>query len=608
MLTASAVPRMFQLASPAPQVQISWANYDNTPTVYITSDASLNVITVTVQNGLPGSLAFAAGTPAEYGDTPSGSAIYVAFSGLLSSTEIASIVVTAPETTPGWTSATYDVPASLGQYLCIVPDNDFTLASGDSVQFTFSGFTCAGPIASGYVQFLLSGVSGYSGSSPVQVNIQIANPPQPQNQVLNLLVGFANTDTVVTGTTANELVLTLSNPGTKSLVQSAWTDTPTLQLNFIYDPSAASALTTSQDGANITVNLGETNGGDWMPVASYTSVPSPYWVMQPAADNTAVLGPGSAPDSTVSFTIDGIVTALPPGVTLATLSYWNFPGYNDGQFVLPVVKVDPVVITSFESTIPTFPLTVQNPTGSVTGTLSFTVENAGFVLITNTTYAKQATGSPFLDTCAVSVDTSTTFTLIATNFNTAQQASQSLQVQLTPDPYHAIPAGAIVMWSGSVDGIPAGWAVCNGQTVGTFTTPNLVNQFILGADPNAPGDGTGEAVGSSGPPDSHTHQFTVDTQVTTDGQDGGHWHGMLLGGRTLSYTTGDESVNVVTGVLDMDSNSYVYSGYSNTYEATSQGLHSHTFMVTQAATDTTEQSSSTMRPAWYALFYIMKCY
>lgn len=604
MPTASAVPRMFQLAAPAPQVQISWANYDNTPTVYITSDPSLNVITVTVQNGLPGSLAFAAGAPAEYGQPLAGSAIYVAFSGLLSAEEIASIVVTAP----GWTPATYDQPPSLGQYLCIAPDDDLTLASGDAFQFTLSGFTCADPIASGYVQFMLTQVSGYSGPDPVQVNIQVANPPQPQNQILNLLVGFANTDTVVTGATANELVLTLSNPGTKPLVQGAWTATPTLQLNFVYDPAAASALTTAENGAQIVVDVGETNGGDWRPVAAYPDAPSPYWVMQPAADNPAVLGPGSAPSATVSFDISGIVTALPPGITLATLSYWNFPGYNDGQFVLPVVKVDPVVITSFESTIATLPATVPDPTQPATGTLSFTVENAGFVLITNTPYAKQATGSPFSDSCDVSVDTSTTFTLIATNFNTAQQASQSLQVQLTPDPYHAIPTGAIVMWAGSVDSIPTGWALCDGRTVGTFVTPDLVNQFILGADPNAPGDGAGEAVGSSGPPDSHTHQFTVDTPVTTDG-DGGHWHGMTLAGQSLTYTTGDESVNVVTGVFSQAGQTTpTYQGYANTLESTTQGLHTHTFTVTQAATDTTEQSSSTMRPAWYALFYIMKCY
>ena len=35
----------------------------------------------------------------------------------------------------------------------------------------------------------------------------------------------------------------------------------------------------------------------------------------------------------------------------------------------------------------------------------------------------------------------------------------------------------ILMWSGSTDTIPAGWALCNGQD----GTPDLTDRFILGA-------------------------------------------------------------------------------------------------------------------------------
>jgi microcystin-dependent protein len=44
-----------------------------------------------------------------------------------------------------------------------------------------------------------------------------------------------------------------------------------------------------------------------------------------------------------------------------------------------------------------------------------------------------------------------------------------------------IPVGGIIMWSGATNNIPSGWALCNGQTVNSQTTPNLQDRFIVGA-------------------------------------------------------------------------------------------------------------------------------
>ena len=53
-----------------------------------------------------------------------------------------------------------------------------------------------------------------------------------------------------------------------------------------------------------------------------------------------------------------------------------------------------------------------------------------------------------------------------------------------------IPSGVIVMWSGSIANIPAGWALCDG----TNGTPNLRDRFIVGAgNTYNPGDTGGEA-------------------------------------------------------------------------------------------------------------------
>ena len=54
------------------------------------------------------------------------------------------------------------------------------------------------------------------------------------------------------------------------------------------------------------------------------------------------------------------------------------------------------------------------------------------------------------------------------------------------------PVGLIVMWSGSVGTIPAGWALCNGSN----GTPDLRDKFILGAGGATP-PGT---AGGGGPP------------------------------------------------------------------------------------------------------------
>ena len=55
----------------------------------------------------------------------------------------------------------------------------------------------------------------------------------------------------------------------------------------------------------------------------------------------------------------------------------------------------------------------------------------------------------------------------------------------------SLPIGFIGMWYGSVASIPSGWALCNGQTVNGYTTPNLQDRFIVGA-------GSGYGVGATG--------------------------------------------------------------------------------------------------------------
>lgn len=108
---------------------------------------------------------------------------------------------------------------------------------------------------------------------------------------------------------------------------------------------------------------------------------------------------------------------------------------------------------------------------------------------------------------------------------------------------YAVPAGGIIMWSGSVASIPSGWFLCNGAN----GTPNLQDRFIVGA-------GSGYGVGASGgSPDATLprHNHTV--------RDPGHFHGPAglmdlnggggnLGGGTQIFGTTTTNV-AITGIF-----------------------------------------------------------
>jgi len=133
--------------------------------------------------------------------------------------------------------------------------------------------------------------------------------------------------------------------------------------------------------------------------------------------------------------------------------------------------------------------------------------------------------------------------------------------------------GMIIIWSGSIGSIPAGWVLCNGSN----GTPDLRDRFVIAA-------GSTYAVGATGGTAdaivvSHTHTAT---SVVTDP---GHNH-------TVSGT-------VSTG------------GNINTGAGTNGGLattNTNTTGITVATTNQSTGSSGTNAnlPPYYALAYIMK--
>jgi hypothetical protein len=137
----------------------------------------------------------------------------------------------------------------------------------------------------------------------------------------------------------------------------------------------------------------------------------------------------------------------------------------------------------------------------------------------------------------------------------------------------SLPAGCILLWSGSIGSIPAGFALCNG----TNGTPDLRNRFVVGAGSTYAVDATGGSADAIVV--SHTHTAT---SVVTDP---GHLHsaGSALGAAgaggsaILAGSGGYDTQTAVTGI---------------------------TVATTNASTGTSGTNANL--PPYYALCYIMK--
>ena len=116
---------------------------------------------------------------------------------------------------------------------------------------------------------------------------------------------------------------------------------------------------------------------------------------------------------------------------------------------------------------------------------------------------------------------------------------------------YTLPAGGIIMWSGSIASIPVGWLLCNGAS----GTPDLQDRFVVGA-------GSTYAVNTVGGAASNTliidnlpaHDHTG--SGTTGAQDTNHTHTGTTGNNSaghshdLNITSGGQSANHNHGVSD----------------------------------------------------------
>ncbi len=128
-----------------------------------------------------------------------------------------------------------------------------------------------------------------------------------------------------------------------------------------------------------------------------------------------------------------------------------------------------------------------------------------------------------------------------------------------------IPTGVIVMWSGAITNIPAGWVICDG----TNGTPNLTDRFVIHADADSGGTRNVDATGGS-----HTS-----------------------GAHTLS-----------TSEMPSHTHTYTYRNAEQIHTSTGTGMQSWTGTSTGTSGSTGSGGSHTHTaiPQFHALAYIMK--
>jgi len=154
---------------------------------------------------------------------------------------------------------------------------------------------------------------------------------------------------------------------------------------------------------------------------------------------------------------------------------------------------------------------------------------------------------------------------------TAPIATNNTQIATTAFVRSILPAGVIMMWSGSIASIPAGWLLCDG----TGGTPDLRDRFIVGA-------GSTYAVGDTGGANSVTlTEAQMPSHIhtgTTNNSDAPHTHAFTSGIQSADHTHSGTTaaVNIDhthTGTTGTESVGHTHTG-SGTTSSTSID-HSH---------------------------------
>jgi hypothetical protein len=154
-------------------------------------------------------------------------------------------------------------------------------------------------------------------------------------------------------------------------------------------------------------------------------------------------------------------------------------------------------------------------------------------------------------------------------------------VDAQPPAATPIPTGGILLWSGSIGSIPAGYVLCNGNN----GTPDLRDRFIVGAGSTYAVDATGGSADSTLP--THTHGATSVSTVT----DPGHLH---------NFTT-------YNGAPFSGNNPWYANDVANPVtQSTATAVTGITVATSTTNANAGVSATNGNLPPYYALCYIMK--
>ncbi|MBL1200620.1 MAG: hypothetical protein RMY62_016285 [Nostoc sp. ZfuVER08] len=259
------------------------------------------------------------------------------------------------------------------------------------------------------------------------------------------------------------------------------------------------------------------------------------------------------------ITISNFKSSLRPGIGNLYVAYYNLPGYMDGKRILNVTKTC---------------ITERKGGKDADGRIGINKYPDSKTQLD----VKGKIASDFLEVKGDAVANS----LTVNNTVSARKFEGE----------GAFVTGMIIMWSGAADGIPYGWALCDG----TKGTPDLKGRFILSA-------GDEYALNQSGGSKQHNYKVKVLGHQLTQAEIPAHSHRYRVANRFDGRPDGGED-HGEGGYYWMDARNYK-SGWGDSseqhWDTSSVGnSNSHNHEATM------QPQESDQMPPYYVLCFIMK--
>jgi hypothetical protein len=166
-------------------------------------------------------------------------------------------------------------------------------------------------------------------------------------------------------------------------------------------------------------------------------------------------------------------------------------------------------------------------------------------------------------------------------------------VDAQPPAATPIPAGGILLWSGSIGSIPAGYVLCNGNN----GTPDLRDRFIVGAGTTYAVNATGGTANSIVVSHDHTYSSTTGS--------GGSATGSVTGGVGGDFGPFSSATGVLA-VSDNVSNRPQGAAGTGSSRTATVTIPTHTHTVSGTTATAGSSGTNANLPPYYALCYIMK--